>query len=123
MPRASYFEFYVDDPEEVTRFYTEVFGWEIEKWEGPFDYWTIKTGEEGEPGIDGGIMKRPEDQPIATSITMNVPDLDEYAGKVTASGGEIVVPKASIPGVGYMAYCIDTQGNVFGLMQLDPSVQ
>jgi predicted enzyme related to lactoylglutathione lyase len=25
-----------------------------------------------------------------------------------------------IPGVGWLAYCKDTEGNIFGLMQADP---
>jgi predicted enzyme related to lactoylglutathione lyase len=26
-----------------------------------------------------------------------------------------------IPGVGYLAYCLDTEGNMFGIMQRDTS--
>jgi len=33
--------------------YQKVFGWEINTWHGPEDYWLIMTGERGEPGIDG----------------------------------------------------------------------
>ena len=28
-----------------------------------------------------------------------------------------------MPGVGWMAYCKDTEGNTFGLMQPDPNVK
>jgi len=65
MPRVVHFEFYVDDPERAVKFYQEVFGWKITKWEGPVDYWLVTTGEEGEPGIDGAIARRTNgvDQP------------------------------------------------------------
>jgi uncharacterized protein len=33
------------------------------------------------------------------------------------------MPKTAIPGVGYLAYCSDTEGNVFGLMQADKNAK
>jgi predicted enzyme related to lactoylglutathione lyase len=38
-------------------------------------------------------------------------------------GGQVVVPKMPIPGVGYLAYCQDTEGLLFGIHQLDPSAK
>ena len=61
MPRVIHFEIHADDPSRAVKFYTEVFGWKIEKWQGPMDYWLVYTGKE-EPGIDGAIMKR--EQPL-----------------------------------------------------------
>ena len=58
MPRVVHFDISVDDPERAIKFYTEVFGWKVQKWEGPMDYWLITTGDPGEPGIDGGLAKR-----------------------------------------------------------------
>jgi hypothetical protein len=42
---------------------------------------------------------------------------------VTNHGGQVVVPKMAIPGVGYVIYCQDTEGLVFGLYQNDPSAK
>ena len=39
--------------------------------------------------------------------------------KVIVAGGEIVVPKFSIPGVGHACYFTDTQGMVVGLHEYD----
>ncbi len=33
------------------------------------------------------------------------------------------MPKTTLPGVGYLAYCQDTEGNVFGVMQEDRSAR
>jgi hypothetical protein len=33
------------------------------------------------------------------------------------------MPKMTIPGVGYLAYCHDTEGNMFGIMQADPAAK
>lgn len=117
MPRVVHFEFNADKPERAVKFYQEVFGWEIKKWEGPIDYWLVMTGEKEKPGIDGGIMKRMDDE--TTIITIDVPSVDEFVKKIQEAGGKVVKPKDVIPGVGYFAYCADTEGNVFGIMQED----
>ena len=46
MSRVVHFEIPADDPVRAAKFYEDVFGWKIEKWEGPFDYWLVTTGEE-----------------------------------------------------------------------------
>ena len=53
--------------------------------------------------------------------TIDVPSCDDYLGKVAAAGGRSVVPKMAIPGVGWLAYCADPEGNTFGIMQADES--
>ena len=119
MPRIVHFEIPADNPDRAVDFYTKVFGWEINKWEGPIDYWLVKTGEAGQPGIDGGIVQRAEN--AVTVNTVDVPSLDEFIDKIEKAGGKVVLPKIVVPGVGYMAYCADTEGNVFGMMQEDPN--
>jgi predicted enzyme related to lactoylglutathione lyase len=39
---------------------------------------------------------------------------------VAANQGQIVQPKAEIPGVGWLAYCKDTEGNIFGVLEPTP---
>jgi len=120
MPRVIHFELTADDPERATQFYSKVFGWQIQKWEGPQDYWLITTGEVGTPGIDGAMMRRGDfSAPVVNTI--DVPSVDEFVAKITANGGSVVAPKMPIPGIGYFAYCKDTEGNMFGVMQSDPS--
>ena len=120
MPRVIHFELTADDPERATQFYSKVFGWQIQKWDGPQDYWLITTGEAGTLGIDGAIMRRGDfSAPVINTI--DVPSVDEFVAKITANGGSVVAPKMPIPGIGYFAYCKDTEGNVFGVMQSDPS--
>jgi hypothetical protein len=119
MPRVIHFELPVDDPERAARFYRSVFGWQINKWEGPEDYWLITTGEQGEMGIDGALTKRSEGF-MNTVNTVGVESLDESLARVEASGGKILMPKTQIPGVGWLAYAQDTEGNNFGMMQPDP---
>jgi len=119
MPRVVHFEIPADNPERAIEFYRNTFGWKIERWDGPMDYWLVSTGEEGEAGIDGGIARRGSMNPQVAN-TLDVSDLDSSIGKVTANGGEIVAPKTAVPGVGWMAYFKDPEGNLHGMMQSDP---
>jgi predicted enzyme related to lactoylglutathione lyase len=121
MPRVIHFELPADNPQRAVKFYTDVFGWKIEKWPGPQDYWLVTTGGDAEPGINGAIMKR--SQGAVTVNTIGVPSADEYIEKVTAAGGRVVAPKMAVPGVGYAAYLQDTEGNTFALMQEDKSAR
>lgn len=121
MPRVIHFEIAADDPERASKFYSDVFGWQINKWDGPMPYWLVKTGEES-PGIDGGIMNVQKDFPRVVN-TIDVDDLDAFINKVTSGGGTVVVPRMAVPGIGYMAYCNDPEGNIFGMMQNDPGAK
>jgi predicted enzyme related to lactoylglutathione lyase len=122
MSRVIHFELPADDPARAIKFYEEVFGWTFEKWEGPMEYWLITTGPEGEPGIDGGLAPR-NDSATGTENTIGVDDVDSVVKKIEASGGKILRPKSAVPGVGWLAYCEDTEGNTFGLMQDDLEAQ
>ncbi len=122
MSRVVHFEIPADDPERATKFYTKVFGWKINKWEGPMAYWLVTTGDKSAPGIDGAIMQRSE---MASTVvnSIDVPSVNDFIKKVTKNGGKVVTPKTPIPGVGYFAYCKDTEGNMFGILQPDMSVK
>jgi predicted enzyme related to lactoylglutathione lyase len=115
MGRPYHFELPADDPERSAAFYRAVFGWTIEKWDGPQDYWLVTTGDDG-PGINGGLGRR---QPgFETTVnTIGVDDLDAAVASVEEHGGSVVAPKMEIPGVGLLAYCKDTEGVTFGMMQ------
>lgn len=119
MSRVIHFEIVGDDPEKLADFYTKAFGWKIEKWTGPMDYWLISTGDLDEPGIDGGLGKRNSEDEDTFGFTMGVEDCQAAVDKVVAAGGKVVSEKHAVPGVGWMAYCADIAGNVFGFMQHD----
>ena len=119
MPRVVHFEIPAQDSAKVVAFYKEVFGWEFNKWDQG-DYWLVKTGEDSTPGINGGLYA-PGQGMSGTVNTIDVPDLDASVAKVKANGGQVVAPRMPVPGVGWLAYCKDVEGNVFGMMQADPN--
>ena len=122
MSRIVHFELPADDPERAIEFYKKVFGWHIYKWEGPIDYWLIETGKEPEPGIDGGLGRR-QDPNEGVVNTIGVDSVDEAVKKIEEHGGKIVRPKQAVPGVGWLAYFEDTEGNMTGIMQDDPNAK
>ena len=121
MPRVSHFDIPVDDPKRAQKFYKEVFGWKFKKWDGPMDYWMAKTGTK-EPGIDGGMSKRMPGQ-IGMTNTINVPSIEKFSKKIIENGGQLIIPKMAIPKVGWFAQCMDTEGNMFGIIEMDEKTE
>lgn len=122
MPKVVHFEIHADDPQRAAEFYRNVFDWEFNKWDGPQEYWLINTGEKDEVGIHGGMMRR-KDPAGSVYNTIQVASVDDCIEKIMNSGGTIVLPKHPIPGVGYLAYFKDTEGNIFGIMHPDQNVK
>jgi len=129
MPRPIRFEIQAGEPLRAVAFYTAVFGWEFTRLRGSMPYWLIKTGPATEPGIDGGLHPRvgppPEPDQAVTAFlcTVDVPSLDAAVALVNRHGGAILSSKIPVPAVGWLAYARDTEGNVLGLMEADPTVQ
>lgn len=122
MSKVLRFDMQVLDPERAIEFYTRTFGWEFMKFPGPQDYWFIRTGDQAEKGIDGGLLKSP-DGVARTVNSIEVTAIDDYLAAITANGGTIVVPKISMPGMGYLAYFIDPCGIITGVSQADPGAK
>jgi len=124
MPRPIHFEIQAQDPARAQAFYKGLFDWQFNQWGGQ-PYWLTTTGDKALPGIDGGLLPRPGGAPVdgaamnAFVCTVDVPDLEAYLGRVPGLGGTVVVPKMAIPTVGWLAYAKDTEGNIFGMMQMD----
>ena len=123
MPRVVHFEIHAGDCQRAVKFYKAVFGWEFQKWEGPAEYWMVMTGPNDQPGINGGLVQRRGEidgqAVIAYVCTVDVSFVDDSAKTVESNGGQVVVPKMPIPGVGWLVYCKDTEDNIFGMMQSD----
>jgi uncharacterized protein len=134
MPTIVHFEIPADDIERSKKFYTDLFGWKIEKWPGTdsgsssssssdMEYWIITTiDEKGDKALGGGMMKRQgPQQPIINYI--DVKSVDEYSSKVQQLGGKVHVPKMAVPGMGYLAVCLDTENNAFGIWETNESAK
>jgi predicted enzyme related to lactoylglutathione lyase len=117
MNRVIHFELGAVDPTRAVEFYKSVFGWEAQRY-GTEEYWLMKTGTQPEPGIDGAVLRNKDSQP-RTVNSIAVDSVDDAARKIEEHGGQVVVPKRTIPGVGHVVYCKDTEGNIFGIFHSD----
>lgn len=117
MARIVHFEIPADDPEKLIEFYKNAFGWTFTRW-GEEPYWLAMTGDPSQPGINGGILKkRAPDMPVVNTI--GVDDIDAAIAAVEQNGGIIVVPKTTMPKMGYLCYFRDPEGTITGMMQED----
>jgi predicted enzyme related to lactoylglutathione lyase len=119
MPTIVHFDVASDNLERAKKFYEQVFNWEMASSPGMTDFYLIETTDlEGKRGVGGGFGKRgAPDQKITSYI--GVESVDAYAEKVERFGGKVVQSKMAVPGWGYLAVCMDTEGNTFGLWQDD----
>jgi uncharacterized protein len=127
MPTIVHFEMPADDVERAKKFYTDLFGWKIEKWPGTsskdsssssMEYWIVSTTDDkgNKAPIGGGLMKRQEQHQQITNF-IDVNSVDEYSSKIEKIGGKVVVTKMAVPGMGYFAVCHDTENNSFGIWE------
>ena len=119
MSRVIHFEVPSDNSAASVKFYEIVLGWKITRWEGPVEYFLVETGDASEPGINGGLGGA-ANVFKGTVNTVGVDDIDTVLKKVIENGGQIVMPKDEIPGVGLLAYVREPGGAVIGLMQSFP---
>jgi uncharacterized protein len=123
MDSVVHFEIPADDPTRASKFYSDAFGWNIMKWEGPTPYWMVSTTDSDENGrpknpgsINGGMAKR--GGPIKSIVvTVMVDDIEKALAKVEKAGGTTVEKKQAIGDMGFSAYFKDSEGNVVGLFQ------
>jgi predicted enzyme related to lactoylglutathione lyase len=126
MPRVVHFEIHAGDPERAKRFYERVFGWKIVRY-GPQEYWLVTTGPDDQPGINGGLLRRQGvidgQAVIAYVCTVDVANLDASLKLAMAEGATMALERSAVPGIGWLAYVKDTEGNILGLLQSDPNAK
>ena len=131
MNRVVHFEIHAADPKRAIAFYSGLFNWKFQPYGPPDFYWLVTTGEDGTPGINGGLIKRMGANPdanaptpvIAYVGTIDVENLDKTGAAVMAAGGVAALAKQVIPGVGWTAYYKDPDSNIFGLFQADKNAK
>ena len=93
MKRIVHFDISADDPERAIKFYTNVFGWSIQKWDGPMDYWLVTTGPKDEPGIDAV-------EAVMADSVISAVNWSEVIQKSVASGVDITGMRDDLQALG-----------------------
>ena len=126
MNKVVHFEIVAVNPDRAIDFYSKVFGWEFKKFEeSEMDYWTIMSVPQNTPNaINGGLRKEMGTDVKEKTKSVNgfinfvaVDSIDGTLEKIKNNGGKIVQPKMAVPKVGWLAYCDDSEGNIFGVIQ------
>lgn len=116
MATIVHFDVASEDPERAKKFYAALFGWKYQS-VPEFHYNLITTTNlDGTPGVGGGLGKRMDPSQRITNY-FGVKSLDAAMKQVADLGGKVVSPKMPVPGMGFLANCIDTEGNAFGLWE------
>jgi predicted enzyme related to lactoylglutathione lyase len=129
MSRVVHFEIQADDVERAKSFYAAAFGWSFEDYGAiaGSTYWGIVTGSQDEPGINGGLLRRPVSAPApdqgtnAFVCTIGVADYDATERRILDAGGKVALPKMALTGLAWQGYYLDPEGNTFGIHQPDPN--
>jgi predicted enzyme related to lactoylglutathione lyase len=119
--RVVHFEIPFDDEARARAFYGNVFGWNLQSFEG-MDYTLVSTGPTGdqgatEPGFINGGMAQRSDTFSAPTVVVDVDDIESALADVEAKGGTVVSGKNPVGEMGWAAYFRDPEGNVLGLWQ------
>ena len=126
MPAPCYFEIHADDCARAKAFYGDVFGWRFTPWTSDVEYYRIETQEPG--AMMGGLLKRPIPWTPTQAVngfvvTLMVTALDDMIEKAIAAGASLLMARFAVKGMGWTAYLMDTEKNVFGLFQQDAAAQ
>lgn len=120
MNTIAYFEIQSSNPVRDVAFYQAVFGWVFTKDDNlPIEYYRIATD-----GLYGGLLARPAQTPPpqygtnAFTCSMEVVDFDTTAAKIIELGGQVAMPKFTIPNQCHQGYFIDLDNNVFGIFEV-----
>ena len=112
-------EFWNSDPEAAAKFYSELFGWEIERSPMPGE-----AGGEYIQGLTGGVADVAYPQadgefsnPGDVLVYVHSDDIEASLAKVESLGGTVVVPNSEIPGVGWFGIFTDPAGNRVALFK------
>lgn len=112
---AVWFEIPVSDFDRARSFYGTVLGSPLALEEGGPNPMAMFPGQ-GDDAVRGHIYPgKPAAPGTGITIHLSVKDgLEEAMGRVAPAGGQVVSPIISIP-AGRFVYCLDPDGNSFGL--------
>jgi predicted enzyme related to lactoylglutathione lyase len=108
-----YFEIAGKNGKQLQQFYSTVFDWNLDTSRMP-GYAFIDTGADAPP--HGGIREEKDVSPDKV-LYVRVPDLDASLQRVTAHGGQVLIPVTEVPGVVTFALFRDPEGNVMGIVK------
>lgn len=118
----NWFEIPVTDFDRAKKFYSAIYNYDMPEQQFGPNRMGFLLFDRDNGGIGGAIVKGENYVPSSDGARIYLAggnDLSTVLNRVEGNGGKIVFPKILIgPGLGYMAYINDTEGNMLGLFSL-----
>jgi predicted enzyme related to lactoylglutathione lyase len=105
-------EFAAKEPEVSAKFYSDVFGWEIQEM-SEMNYIMFDIDGDlggGFPEIDGETTNAGD-----VIVYIDTDDIPSTLDKIEAAGGKTLMPETEIPETGWFAFFEDPAGNRVGI--------
>lgn len=122
-----HFEMPMENAARLTKFYSSVFGWQMQDTGPQMGNYVVATTTEIDkktdrpkmPGaINGGFFPKAPDKPAQyPSVVIAVDDIKTYVKKINEGGGKVLGEPVEIPGVGMYVSFLDTEGNRVSILQ------
>jgi uncharacterized protein len=125
MDPVVHFEMPYENSESLVKFYTRVFGWQMQQLGKDMGEYVLAATTETDdkmmvmkPGtINGGFFPKSPEMPQYPSVVIAVEDIKVAMKKVTDAGGEVLGEPMEITGIGQYVPIIDSEGNRVGMLE------
>ncbi len=121
MNPVSWFEIPTEDLAKAKKFYETVFQITLTDAESTSSIqMALFPGDQKHFGATGALVFDEKTAPCnkGTIVFFTCEDINKTLGSVAAQGGKLDLPKTPIGEWGYIAKCIDTEGNKIGLYSM-----
>ena len=118
MSTIVHFDVPAENIERAKKFYSTLLRWKFESFPEMQYNLITTTNLEGNPGVGGGMGKRMDPSQRIVNY-FGVKSIDAAIKQVKNLGGTLLTDKMAVPKMGYLANCMDTEGNTFGLWEED----
>ena len=118
MSTIVHFDVPADDIERAKKFYAGLLDWKFESYPEMQYNLITTTNLDGSPAVGGGMGKRMDPSQRIVNY-FGVKSIDAAIKQVKNLGGTLLTDKMAVPKMGYLANCLDTEGNTFGLWEED----
>ncbi|HZD12857.1 MAG TPA: VOC family protein [Candidatus Binatus sp.] len=117
-----HFEIPANDPAKISKFYSQLFGWKFNKWEGQgadeMPYWLIQHKDANDPTDTlGGLFKKQQPNQNQFLNYFLVKSIEDSTKQATNLGAKVVMAKQEIPNIGWFSVLTDPEGVTFALFQ------
>ena len=117
-----HFEVLGRDADKTQRYYSELFGWNVEPlpFENPTQYGLVNREENTNSdgiGIGGGVGGAPDGYGGHVTFYVEVPDVDVALKKAESLGGTRTMGPDQVPGGPVIGLFEDPDGNTVGVVQ------